>query len=242
MPEGGTLTIETHEASLDEADCAADSGAKPGRYAVLSVEDTGDGMDEKILEHIFEPFFTTKETDKGTGLGLATVYGIVKQHEGVIQAYSEPRMGTAFKLYWPCSAADSQAPQSSDEGKVRGGIETILLAEDDEMVQLVERTILERAGYTVLAAGDGTEAVALFEERGEEVEMAILDVVMPGMGGREAYERMQELRPGLKVLFASGYSEDAVQTNFVLDKGLSLIQKPFSREALLRAVRKALDQ
>jgi nitrogen-specific signal transduction histidine kinase len=242
MPEGGTLAIETHEASLDEADCAAHSGAKPGRYAVLSVEDTGGGMDEKTLEHIFEPFFTTKETDKGTGLGLATVYGIVKQHEGLIQAYSEPRMGTTFKLYWPWCAADSKAPESSDPGDVRGGTETILLAEDDEMVQMVARTILEREGYEVLAAGDGAAAVALLEERGEKVEMAILDVVMPRMGGREAYERMQELRPGLKVLFASGYSEDAVHTDFVLDKGLSLIQKPFSREALLRAVRKALDQ
>ncbi len=160
----------------------------------------------------------------------------------MIHAYSEPRRGTTFKLYWPCSAAESKAPESSVESGVSGGAETILLAEDDEMVQLVARTILERAGYTVLVARDGAEAVAILEERGEDVEMAILDMVMPKMGGREAYERMRRLHPDLKILFATGYSEDAVHTNFVLDQGLSLIQKPFSREALLRAVRKTLDQ
>jgi PAS domain S-box-containing protein len=242
MPDGGTLTIETREEVIDEAYCATHSEARPGRYALLSVSDTGCGMDRELLERVFEPFFTTKERGKGTGLGLATVYGIVKQHDGLVEVYSEPDHGTVFKLYWPVSETVPQQVPSVEEAPVEGGTETILLAEDDEMVRNLARRILEREGYTVLAAENGTEAVALFEEHGTEIDLAILDVVMPGMGGREAYERMRTVQPGLRALFASGYSEDAIHTNFVLDQGLTLIQKPFFRKPLLRAVREVLNQ
>ncbi len=241
MPTGGTLTIETSSVVIDEAYCAAHSWATPGRFALLSISDSGHGMDPGTVEHIFEPFFTTKEVGKGTGLGLATVYGIVKQHEGMIHAYSEPGKGSTFKLYWPKSAAPTETPQEEPEELVSGGTETILLAEDDDMVRDLAERVLKRAGYMVLTAQDGTEAVALFEKRATEIAMVILDVVMPKMGGREAYEHMQRLRPGLKALFASGYSENAIHTNFVLDEDLALVQKPFSPNALLLAVRKILD-
>jgi PAS domain S-box-containing protein len=243
MPGGGRLTIETGAVVIDDHYCTTHSWAKPGRYGVLCVSDTGCGIDQETLEHIFEPFFTTKATGKGTGLGLATVYGIVRQHDGMIDAYSEPGSGAAFKLYWPLHGdARATVSRSAVEVEFRGGMETILLVEDDERVRHLARTMLERAGYRVLTAGDGAEAVALFKERGEDVEMAILDVVMPKMGGREAYEQMQALRPGLRALFASGYNEDSIHTGFVLDEGLSFVQKPFTRQALLYAVRETLDK
>ena len=242
MPEGGTLTIETHEAVIDETYCATHSWAVPGRYALLCVSDTGQGIDEDVLDHVFEPFFTTKETGKGTGLGLATVYGIIKQHNGMINVYSEPDQGTVFKLYWPASQTNPEPTEAAPSVPATGGAEMILLVEDEETVRFMTRTILERAGYTVLTAENGAEAVALFEERGEEIDMTIMDVVMPGMGGRETYERMRVLRPGLNALFVSGYSEHNVNTNFVLEKGLTLMQKPFDRDNLLRAVRETLAQ
>ena len=199
-------------------------------------------MNQETLGHLFEPFFTTKEVGKGTGLGLATVYGILKQHDGMIEVSSEPGKGTTFRLFWPVLEAVPSTAQQATESRVSGGTETVLLVEDDEMVRRMAQEILRRAGYTVLTASDGAEALSLFEERSHEIDIAILDVVMPEMGGREAYDRMRALRPGLKSLFASGYSENAIHTNFVLDEGFTLIRKPFSRDALLHAVREALDR
>jgi len=242
MPEGGTLTIETQEMVADEEFHATHSWATPGRYALLSVSDTGCGMDEATIEHIFEPFYSTKEVGKGTGLGLATVYGIIKQHDGMINAYSEPGKGSTFKLYWPMTDAGAEQADHVPELPVSGGTETILLAEDDEMVRSLAMRVLRRAGYTILVASDGAEAVALFEARAADIDMVILDVVMPKLGGRAAFEHMKQQQPGLKALFASGYSEDAIHTNFVLDQGLSLIQKPFTRDEILKAVRNVLDQ
>jgi PAS domain S-box-containing protein len=240
MPDGGVLTIETREIEIDQAYCAAHIWAKPGRYACIGVTDTGFGMDLETRERVFEPFFTTKGPGKGTGLGLATVYGIVKQHDGMISVYSEPGAGTCFKVYLPEVACEPaiKGPPARPAG---GGAETVLLAEDDPGVRKLARTILERKGYTVWAAGDGAEAVERFRAAPGAVDLAILDVMMPKMGGREAMDQMRDIRPDLKVLFASGYSENAVHTNYILETGMILIQKPFSPADLLRSVRQVLD-
>ena len=241
MPGGGSLTIETRDITFDDTYCNTHAEARPGRYAMLSVTDTGSGMDPGTMEHVFEPFFTTKGTGKGTGLGLATVYGIVRQHDGLVNIYSEVDRGTVVKLYWPVSDDGAASEGGPAEKTDETGTETILLAEDDEMVRNLATAMLERAGYTVLVAENGEEAVAIFEKNDDRIDLAILDVVMPGMGGREAYEHMHAARPDMPVLFASGYSENAIHTNFVLHDGLELIQKPFTRSVLLDAVRRALS-
>ena len=241
MPAGGCLTIETENVRVDAEYCEAHPWAKPGRYVLLSVTDTGFGMDEDTLQRVFEPFFTSKGLGKGTGLGLATVYGIVKQHDGMITAYSEVDKGTTFKVYLPVNERRAATIGTKIEGAVLGGTETILLAEDDDSVRELARTMLQHAGYAVLAARNGHDAVNLFAEHCKDVDLLILDVVMPGMGGREAYEQIKAQRPDIPALFASGYSENAIHTNFVLEESLTLIQKPFGRRALLRAVREALD-
>jgi len=243
MPEGGIVTIETREVTLSAQDCASNPEAQPGDYVLLSVHDTGCGMGEETLTHIFEPFFTTKPVGKGTGLGLATVYGIVKQHNGVIDVQSQPGKGSTFNLYWPVQPAGQHRIEidAADE-PVAGGTETILLAEDDEAVRVMVRQVLEGAGYTVVAANDGADALAVLKDYPGRVDLAILDVVMPNMGGHEAYQRMQAEHPGIKAFFASGYSEDAIHKNFVLEDGLTLIQKPYSHRDLLRTVREVLNR
>lgn len=241
MPEGGVLRVETDRIGLDEAYCAEHPWAEPGCYVRLTVRDTGSGMDAITLDRVFEPFFSTKPEGKGTGLGLSTVYGIVKQHSGLIHASSAPGAGATFELYWPLTATAIAERLSPVVQACRGGNETILMAEDDEMVRNLSQKILAASGYTVIVARDGEEAVRLFQEQCQCIDLVMLDVVMPRMGGREAYERMCALRPGLKSLFASGYSESAIDKNFVLEGGLQLLQKPFTREPLLRAVRAVLD-
>lgn len=242
MPEGGALTIETKNVEIGSEFVEAHPWANPGHFAMLGVTDTGCGMEKDVLEHIFEPFYTTKETGKGTGLGLATVYGIVKQHDGMIHAYSEPEKGSTFKLYWPMSERPEEMAIPKSTSQASGGTETILLAEDDDLVRNLAARTLQRAGYVVIEARDGEEAVALFKEHAEEIEAAILDVIMPRMGGREAYDHMRSIRPGLKAFFASGYSENAVHTNFVLDEDLTLLQKPFAPNDLLHTLRKVLAE
>lgn len=241
MPAGGTLTIETQNVRVDSDYCDMHTWAKPGRYVLLSITDTGCGMEPETLERIFEPFFSTKAEGKGTGLGLATVYGIVKQHEGMINAYSELGKGSTFKVYLPQCDRKAEDVGSMIQGVVRGGKETVLLAEDDAMVRNLAKTVLERAGYHVLLAKDGMEAMQLFEKFHDEVDVALLDVVMPNMGGVEAFEQMRALRPVLKALFVSGYSSNAIHTNFVLHQGVELLQKPYGPESLLRALRAVLD-
>ena len=242
MPGGGSLTLESQNVRFDSDYCASHAWAEPGRYVLLSVTDTGVGMDEETLEHVFEPFFTTKEEGRGTGLGLATVYGIVRQHDGMVIAYSEPGHGTTFKVYLPICESDADAVGTLIEGPAVGGSETILLAEDDAMVRDLAVRFLENAGYTVLVAEDGRQAMTLFQEHAGQVDMALLDVVMPAMGGREACEKMRAVQPDLPVLFCSGYSENAIHSNFVLKEGLVLLQKPYARAELLRAVRAVLDK
>ncbi len=241
MPDGGRLTIETANVRLDDAFVRAHPWARAGDYVRISVSDTGVGMDEQTLQRIFDPFFTTKEPGKGTGLGLAMVYGIVKQHEGLIHVYSEPGRGSTFKVYFKAVSADAERiERPADEAPGRGS-ETILVAEDDEMVrELVVRT-LEGQGYQVLAAADGEEAVRAFGERGDRIALAILDAVMPKMGGREAYEALRGRKPALKFLVVSGYSVNSIDERFIREAGLQFLQKPFSPTELARRVRELLD-
>ncbi|HEX2720862.1 MAG TPA: ATP-binding protein, partial [Candidatus Deferrimicrobium sp.] len=241
MPEGGQLVIETGVTLLEEGYLKQYPYMIAGRYAVLSVSDTGIGMDEKTRERVFEPFFTTKGPDKGTGLGLAMVYGIVKQHNGYIHLYSEPGKGTAFRVYFPTVDGPADAKVIASQGVARGGSETILLAEDNESVRHLTEQMLTSFGYKVLIACDGEEAIDIFLRYQKDIAMAVLDVVMPKKGGKQAYDEMAKIYPGLKVLFLSGYSANAIHESFVLLPGLSFLQKPFSPDVLIRKVREVLD-
>ncbi|MFH2000540.1 MAG: ATP-binding protein, partial [Planctomycetota bacterium] len=239
--EGGHITIETENVAFDSQYVKTHLWARKGRYVLLSITDTGCGMDEKSLSHIFEPFFTTKEKGKGTGLGLSMAYGIIKQHNGTIQAYSEPGKGTAIKIYLPIVERRAVDVGSKITTLPAGGTETILLAEDEEMVRDLAARILEKAGYRVLQACDGEEALRLFKAHIHAIHLVLLDVVMPKMGGRSVMEAIRSIKPDIRVLFMSGYSANAVHTGFVMDKGMQLIMKPYDSVALLSKVREVID-
>ncbi|MCC6143502.1 MAG: PAS domain S-box protein [Candidatus Hydrogenedentes bacterium] len=240
MRSGGRLTFTTDRVVITSQFSQAHAWALPGTYVRIAVRDTGSGMDPETLEHIFEPFFTTKEQGKGTGLGLATVYGIVKQHDGLINVITRVGQGSTFELYFPVSNGVSALPVCDAESPpVQRGHERILLAEDEAMVRRLARLLLEKAGYTVVEAKDGAEAVAIFEAHAAEFELGMLDLVMPVMGGLEASERMRAIRPDFRIVFASGYSEDALDGRV---GECPLIQKPFARETMLRAIRESLDR
>ena len=242
MAGGGQLLIETGLVHLNAEYVRYHPYMKIGSYAMLTISDTGIGMDQKTQERVFEPFFTTKGPDKGTGLGLAMVYGIIKQHDGFIHLYSEPGMGTIFKIYLPPLEEAPEVVVPTKPSAIQGGIETILLAEDDESVRmLVERT-LTGLGYTVLPTRNGEDAVSVFRENAERISLALLDVVMPVKGGREAYEDMHKVKPELKVIFTSGYTANAVHESFVLIAGVPFLAKPFGPDALARKVREVLDK
>ncbi len=241
MPGGGTLTIETKNAVMDEDWCHDNPWAVQGRYVLLRVTDTGRGMDPATLRQIFEPFFTTKEVGQGTGLGLAMVHGIVCQHGGLVHVESEPDKGSTFNVYMPVADQPAENRMPRAHAGVEGGHETILVAEDDEMVRELICSMLEAAGYTVLAACDGDDAMRIVEERAGAIDLALLDVMMPKQGGREVMDRIQEKSPRTRTLFSSAYSEDAIHLNFVIEEGLNLLVKPYSRAELLNAVREALD-
>jgi two-component system, cell cycle sensor histidine kinase and response regulator CckA len=239
----GKVTIETTNIAIDEVYCADHAGFVPGEYVLLAVSDNGCGMEKEILNKLFEPFFTTKETGKGTGLGLATVYGIVKQNNGFINVYSEPGQGTTFRIYLARYPGKSQKIQTegATEPAMRGQ-ETILLAEDEpEMLQLTA-TLLKRQGYTVLAACTPGEAIRMAGEHAGEIHLLITDVVMPEMNGRDLAKSLLSLYPNLKRLFMSGYTADVIAHHGVLDEGVHFIQKPFSRKDLSAKVREALDR
>ena len=243
MPEGGELLLETSLVTLDEKYCEAHPWAKPGRYVLLTVTDTGVGMDASVRGRIFEPFFTTKERGQGTGLGLSVVYGIVKQHDGLIHVYSEPGRGTTFRIYLPAQEGESEPLQhGSDIPKVIQGAETVLVVEDEEIVRALAVRALERAGYRVLEAGNGEEALEVLERCKGEVDLVFADVVMPVMGGRELFDRARQIYPDLPFLFASGYSLNGVHQRFVLEEGLDFIAKPYDPEQLLVRIRDVLDR
>lgn len=240
MPEGGCLRIETANITVESEFDRAHAGVPPGRWVLLKVSDTGCGMDAETLQRVFEPFFTTKEVGKGTGLGLATVYGIVKQHEGTIRVDSRLGKGTAFHVYLPAVDRLVVPEEKPRKPQPAGGTETILLAEDNDMVREYTVEMLRSAGYKVFVAADGWEAIELFNECGNEIDLLLFDIVMPRMGGREAWHRIKAMRPDIPILFASGYSESVLHTNFIQQEGLILIQKPFARDDLLRAIREIL--
>lgn len=239
LPKGGQITIETENILINGAYRKHHPWAKPGRYVLLSVSDNGVGIPEEIRDKIFDPFFTTKPQGRGVGMGLATAYGIVQQHEGMIQVYSEVGTGTTFKIYLPVAVRLASQVGSKVEGQAPGRAEVILVAEDEPLVRgLVVRT-LERAGYQVLVANDGREAVKLCQAH-DEIDLALLDVVMPVLSGPDAARQLAEIRPQLPVLFSSGYNNPA-QFSTGMPEGATVLKKPYRVEDLLRVVRQALD-
>ncbi|MHB8091438.1 MAG: PAS domain S-box protein [Syntrophales bacterium] len=239
----GKVTIETGKAAFDEEYCADHAGFIPGEYALLAVSDDGCGMDRETLETIFEPFFTTKEAGRGTGLGLATVYGIVKQNNGFINVYSEPGQGTTFKIYLPRSVGQGiESQEKISSAILHGRGETVLLVEDEPANRDMGKIMLERLGYCVFATDSPLEAIRLAEEHAREIHLLLTDVVMPEMNGRALAERLQSLYPNLKCLFTSGYTANVIAHHGVLEEGVNFIQKPFSTRDLTAKIREALAQ
>jgi PAS domain S-box-containing protein len=241
MPDGGKITIETKDVVLDSSYSTAHFGVEPGPYVMLAVSDTGMGMDRETQARIFEPFFTTKEPGKGTGLGLSMVFGIVKQSGGSIWVYSEPGNGTTFKVYFPRAEGAALDAVQTIEPTLLEGSETILLVEDQDDVRNVAKLALRRYGYHVLEARNAGEALLSCERHPRAIHMLLTDVVMPQMSGRELAERLLKIRPDLKVLYMSGYTDNAVIHHGMLDSGVAYLQKPLAPESLARRVRSVLD-
>jgi PAS domain S-box-containing protein len=241
MPAGGVLSIETARVELTEPYARQHWPAQPGQYAMLAMTDTGSGMTPEVRSHLFEPFFTTKEAGKGTGLGLATVYGIVKQNNGYIWVYSELGRGSTFKIYLPLAeSTQQQIMKEEDELENLKGGETILLVEDSAAVRGAARQILVRQGYTVVACADGESALSLVSQADQTIDLVLTDVIMPVMGGRELAERLRARWPGARILYMSGYPDNAVVDNGMLESGTPYIQKPFSAQGLAKKVRQVL--
>jgi len=242
MPQGGKLLIKTQNVTLDESYCQIHPDVKPGKYVLISVSDTGTGMDSATRERIFEPFFTTKGPGQGTGLGLAMVYGIIKQHDGSICVSSEPGRGATFDIYIPAISEQEEIHEERADYALADGNETILVAEDEASVRNLIVTILQNWGYKVLTASNGEEAVKVFDEEQGKIDLVLSDAVMPKLGGRELYEILRKRNPELKFLFISGYSIDAMSERFILSEGLELLHKPFNPLDLARRIRESLDR
>ncbi len=242
MPDGGELVIETADVVLDEDYCAKHARTTPGEYVMLGVSDTGVGMTAEVRNKIFEPFFTTKELGRGTGLGLATVFGIVQQSGGRVEVYSEPGHGSSFKVYLPRVHDELEAEASPSSTEVARGQETVLLVEDEEMVRSVAMRILELSGYRVLPAGSGGEAVTVADGHDGPIELLLTDVVMPGMNGRQLAAELRARRPEIKVLYASGYTENVIAHHGVIDEHVEFVAKPYSVDGLTARVREVLDK
>ncbi len=242
MPNGGKLILETAFVVLDETYARQHLGAKAGEFVLLAVSDTGTGMDSQTMARIFEPFFTTKPEGRGTGLGLSTVYGVVKQNNGYVMAYSEVGHGTTFRIYFPSVRATSEVrSQKKDQEEFAKGCETILLVEDEPALRELARELLVANGYKVIEAERGEQAIQLVEHSQAPINLLLTDVVMPGIGGKQLATRLLELRPGLQVLYMSGYTDDVINNRGVLRENTLLLPKPFTRANLLRRVREALD-
>lgn len=241
-PGGGVLSISTEIAEIGPEFLAQHGYGEPGTYVLINVSDSGSGMDEETRKRIFEPFFTTKEVGKGTGLGLAVVYGIIKQHNGYINVYSSPGMGSTFKIYLPIIEESIEALASEQPDEIKGGRETILLAEDEPAVREVNKSILEEFGYTIIEAVDGEDAVSKFRERSAGIDLLLLDLIMPKKNGREAYEEILRIRPDIKAIFMSGYAADLMRAKGALHAGVDLISKPVAPGELLRKVRETIER
>jgi two-component system NtrC family sensor kinase len=242
MPHGGMLAIGTDVVELDEACLKTQELPGPGKYAILSVTDTGMGMDEKTRQRIFEPFFTTKEMGKGTGLGLSIVYGIIKQHNGNITVYSEPGKGTTFKIYLPLVKSRNENEEAVEVVPPRGNAETILIAEDNEEVRVLTKNVLEEYGYRVIEAVDGEDAVTKFIDNKDMIRLVMIDVIMPKKSGKEAVNEIKKTKPDVKVLFASGYTVDIINKKGILEEGIDFISKPVTPRDLLVKIRQVLDK
>lgn len=242
MPRGGTFTIRTELVSIDERFIFLHGYGTPGMYAMVTVSDTGNGMDEDTRNRIFEPFYTTKEVGKGTGLGLAVVYGIIKQHDGYINVYSELGIGTTFRIYLPLFITGVQEAERSPKPKYPArGSETILLAEDDETVRDLTETVLKDFGYKVITAVNGEDAVSKYLENRDNIQLLLFDLIMPGKNGKEAYNEIMQMKPDVKVLFATGYSPDIIESRASLGNGGAVVYKPISPMDLLKKIRTILD-
>jgi PAS domain S-box-containing protein len=242
MPKGGLLIIETELVKLSNEYIKTHVYGKPGIYALVSVTDTGLGMDEKTKGKIFEPFFTTKEVGKGTGLGLATVYGIIKQHSGYIDVYSELGKGTTFKIYLPVIKSEAEETKPEVIAPLKNGTETVLVAEDETEVRRLIKSMLEEFGYKIIEAVDGEDAIDKFMENKDRIQLLILDVIMPRRNGKEAYEEIKKVRPDIKALFISGYATDIIHEKDILEKKINFISKPILPTELLKKVREVLDK
>jgi len=242
MPQGGRLTIETGSVELDERFARDHPGARPGAYVRLAISDTGCGMTSEIQARIFEPFFTTKEAGKGTGMGLATVYGIIKQSGGYIDVQSEPGHGTTFTVYLPPTLEATETVETRDPAASPRGTETILLVEDDPGVRNVVRDSLRIYGYTVLESGDPEEGIGICERHEGTIHLLMTDVILPKMSGRALATRLSAVRPDMKILFMSGYTDDAIGQHGVLDRGVDFLQKPFHVIVMVRKIREVLDK
>jgi len=242
MPAGGRFCISTEEMEMDGSFVTRYGFGTPGRYALVTISDTGKGMDQHTAQKIFDPFFTTKEPGKGTGLGMSIVYGIVSQHNGYIKVYSEPGIGTTFRLYLPLIEAHDAAVAATAPELPRGGSETILLAEDDQIIRDLEVNVLQEFGYKVLIARDGQEAVDMFRAQPDGIDLVLLDMIMPNKNGSQACREIRALRPEVKVLFISGYTADLIQERGLGHEGVELIMKPVSPAGLARKIRELLDR
>jgi CheY-like chemotaxis protein len=241
MPDGGMLDLEARHVELDESYAKNHPGAQPGPYVQLAVSDNGKGISPENMERLFEPFFTTKPKEQGTGLGLATVYGIVQRFGGHLRVYSEVGRGTTFKVYWPATEPAESRRDESAGGRPRGGDETILVCEDEDSVRRMTVLQLRDAGYGVLEAENGKQALSLAEDLGQDIDLLVTDVIMPQMGGQDLSRELAAAMPNLKTLFVSGYTAQTVARHGLVGENLQFIEKPFSRNALLAKVREILD-
>ena len=243
MPNGGVLTIATESVDLNQEFFKGRTPERPGRYALLSVSDTGIGIDEETQQKIFDPFYTTKEVGKGTGLGLSMVYGIVKQHNGYIEVFSKPNQGTTFRIYIPLvELPKEKSEEIKAQIPIKGGTETVLIAEDDEQVRALSKEMLIQSGYKVIEAVDGEDAVRKFRENKDKIQLLIFDVIMPKKNGKKAYEEILRLKPDIKAIFISGYATEVISKHGIIEDDLHFICKPLSPSELLRKVGEVLDQ